>query len=412
MIRNNSNPTEFINWNDVPVATENETVAAKAPYTFFAETTLSEKIWRIFNAAMFGIVGIKLLTLIPGVGPAALNLGAMAFAAIGGASLLQIPAVLTIAAVAPKVIVALAIILVIRKVLAVAIYHIIYPAVSVSYANKFDTERWGMFALLNREGYECRRIALNKSGIDYDSFAVSHPNNGNDQWAIVAGGNGWIGEESLYDCAIKMYKLGFNVLYVNGPGVARSTGFPTSYSIGAGQEAGLQFLEKAFQPKTMLLYGTSLGGGAQSEAIVSHAEFKKAINYIAWSDRTFDTLSNTVRHLITILAKPVFFLLGIELDNLAGAKKLQELGIAHIITQNSQNGNGNEAIDEEGSDDVIPNRASLYVGLRKTGSQDPVRVRFHVHPAIRHNEDFPWGFDAAVNQDVEHFVQNPLPRKD
>jgi len=46
---------------------------------------------------------------------------------------------------------------------------------------------------------------------------------------------------------------------------------------------------------------------------------------MAWSDRTFDTLSNTASKMITRLAKPLFFLLGIELNGVAGAKKLKRI---------------------------------------------------------------------------------------
>ena len=74
--------------------------------------------------------------------------------------------------------------------------------------------------------------------------------------------------------------------------IGRSSGFPTSYSIGAGQEAGLQFLENGIGAKKIIHYGMSLGGGAQAEAILSH-EFKtEEIDYIVWTDRSFDKLSN------------------------------------------------------------------------------------------------------------------------
>lgn len=52
----------------------------------------------------------------------------MSLAAIGGASLLQIPTVAAIMALAPKIILAIAIIQVVRKVLSVVINLIIYPA--------------------------------------------------------------------------------------------------------------------------------------------------------------------------------------------------------------------------------------------------------------------------------------------
>lgn len=402
---------ELISWNQVPVSKKEEVLAKKASVSFSAETSLSEKIQRIFNGAMFFIVGAKILTLIPGIATAGAKLGAMAFAAIGATSVLQIPLVITIAAVATKIIVAIAFILVIRKILAIAVWHIVYPVVMDSYYNKeiTDQDRWKEFEILSQKNSECRRITLNKSGISYDAFAVEHASTkGNGKWAIIAGGNGWIGDRCLSYCAKDFIPYGFNILYVNGPGVGRSTGFPTSYSIGAGQEAGLQFLEKAVQAKTILMYGTSLGGGAQSEAIQSHKEFKKGINYIVWSHATFDKLSNVASSLVTGFAKYIFFLLGVELNGIKGAKRLQELGIRHIVTQNNLDATFVKEFEEKGTDGVIWNKDSLYIGLRKAGFEDQNRIKFYLDPKMKHNGDLPLSMKAKLVTDIADFVAHPL----
>lgn len=438
----NTKTGELIDWTNIPISTESEVKAPKANLRFYAETTLSEKIGRVFNGAMFTIAALKCLSLIPGV--------ATGFAAISSASLLQIPVVMTTAAIGTQIIVALALIVVIRKILAVAICHAIYPVVVDSYIGKenIDANRWNNFNYLNQENYESRRIALNKSGINYDAFAIELPRGEkNRKWAILAGGNGEMGEKFLYGRALQFLRQGFNVLYVNGPGVGRGTGFPTRYSIGAGQEAGLQLLEKVVNAETILLYGMSLGGGAQGEAIQCHPTFKEKTNYIVWTDRSFDTLanaasaivskftsdwlferlggaqhnsqtneryykiSNAIGSIIAFPIKPIFFLLGIDLNGIGGAKKLQERGIAHIVTQNNQGQLNDAKLNIRGTDGIIPNDASCYVGMREVGIQDHERVKYHIAFGMDHNNDLPYKVTLDVNESIQNFIANPLLRK-
>lgn len=406
-------PNGVQEWSNVPVTTDKEVSADQAVLKFSATTSIAEKVQRVFNGMMFFIAGASLLNLIPAVNAAILSLSGMGFAAISGVSLFQIPAAAAIMALAPKIIVTLAVIQVIRKVLAVAINHFIYPAVLMSYDKRaLDKERLNAFQDLRGDQFECRRVALNKSGINYDAFAFEHEDTKeNGQWVIVAGGNRWIGESAAPSVARKFKELGFNVLYVNGPGVGRSSGYPTSYSIGSGQEAGLQFLEKVADAKKILLYGTSLGGGAQSEAIKNHTFNTKDIDYLVWSDRSFDKLSNAASSMVTALAKPIFFLLGIELDGVAGAKKLKKLGITHIVTQNSQMRVGNGPlpltpnINSPGvTDGVIPNKASLYVGLMQAGIHDPTRLKCYGGPRVLHNGNLHQDINDLVENDIQAFL--------
>lgn len=428
MVNNSTNLGRFQTWNDVPVSTRKEILASKAAVKFTAETSLLEKIKRIFNGLMFSIVGAKLLFAIPGVA----KLSGMAFGLIGSASFLQIPAVLAIMAIASKIIIPLAIIVVVRKVIAVVITHFVYPAVLVTLFSKreIDQVRGKAHEGLTRSQFEYRRVALNKSGIDYDAFVIEHKETkGNGKWVIAAGGNGWIGEHSVYklegiSLAERFKEYGFNLLYVNGPGVGRSSGFPTSYSIGAGPEAGLQFLERAVKAKKIFLYGTSLGAGALAGAIENH-EFRKDISYMAWSDRAFDTLSNAASAIATImlkplfsrfgiklnpmagenLIKPLFFLLGIELNTLAGAKKLEREGITHIVTQNCE-GPDTDGILPLGknSDGLILNQASLYNGLIKAGMRKSERLKCYGNSKINHNGELPETVQNLVKVDVLAFA--------
>lgn len=420
----------FKKWDSVPVSSEEEVRAPHASLTFHAETSLSEKVGRVFNDTMFLLVGAKLLSKIPGIGAGVSHLARMGFSTVTSMPVFHTPQMAAIMANAPKIIMALAVLTVIRKILSVAINLIVYPVVAESYiSNKgwfgstkgwYDGARWKTFKHYLKNDYACHRVALNKSGIDYDAFAFEHKSTkGNGKWVILAGGNGMIGETSLYHIdsdpdynidRVGDYKdQGFNVLYVNGPGVGRSTGAPTSYSIAAGQEAGLQFLEKVVGAKKILMYGLSLGGGAQAEAVLSHNFNMGNVDYLVWSDRTFDYLSNAASAMVTHLAKPIFAFLGIELKGVLAEKKLEKLGIKHIITQHSHSINqsgilpltgeiGN--LDKSKTDGVIPDAATLYVGIRRAGFKDDNRIKCFGGPKIHHNGALPGKIKALVDAEI------------
>ncbi len=129
MIYSSVKPEGFQNWSEVPVSAEKEVLAEEAELKFSAKASLTEKkMQRVFNGTMFFIAGANLVNLVLPVGALITKLGGMGLAAIGGASLLQIPTVAAIMALAPKIILAIAIIQVVRKVLSVVINLIIYPA--------------------------------------------------------------------------------------------------------------------------------------------------------------------------------------------------------------------------------------------------------------------------------------------
>ena len=172
-------------------------------------------------------------------------------------------------------------------------------------------------------------------------------------------------------------------------------------------------LEKAIGAEKILMYGLSLGGGAQAEAIKSHHFKKDNHSYLAWSDRTFDTLSHAASQMVTKWVKPLFFILGIELDGVGGAQKLQELDIKHIVVQNSEAVDQDGAlpltgeIHEEGTDGVIPNPPSLYVGLRKAGMKDSDHLKCYGGPSIDHNALLPKQITDLIEADIQAFVAAP-----
>lgn len=391
------------NWAQLPEASADEMSLPKASNVFYAKTTLAEKVTRVFNATIFAIGSFAALSYMPIIGSSVTSLAAKGIVIVAGAAPLSPALVL-----GAKVIMAAALILTIRKVAAIAIGRLVYPATTMG---TFDYERRNLANV--GDGFESKRITLNKSGIDYDAFTLSKPKNGNN-WVLIAGGNCWVGEQALDETTRQYFDdLNYNILYVNGPGVGRSTGHPTSYAIGAGQEAALQFLEDAAGAEKILMYGPSLGGGAQGEAILSHKFKLDKVKYTVWSDRTFDALSNTVGDIVTNaigrlgkIVKPIFYITGLDLRSLEGAKKLQTLGIKHIVTQNNKDSFSLNVLplegdlDETGTDGVIPNSSSLYVGLRRNGLNDADRLKCMGSSEMDHN-----GFDAIDDENLKKLVR-------
>lgn len=374
--------------------------------TFIAKTSLTEKAGRIFNNAMFLIVGIQLALyvakFIPGVKDITTRIENYLSDIPIISALRKLPAMLRMI---PALLVA-------RKIAAVWINYQVYPAAR-TFSEDFGSERAEAIKYFQKIGYAIQSVTLSKSGVDYSAFVFGPKetiNNG--KWIQVAGGNGWVGEH-VFSYLVNMFEKR-NILYINGPSVARSLGVPTSYSIGAAQEAGLQLLEDAMKAKQIFLYGTSLGGGAQATAICAH-EFKENVKYMAWSDRSFDTLTNAASAMVTSLVKFVFPLLGIELDGVAGARKLNELGITQIVTNNSRAIGFNGILPRDGeiflqgTDGVIPNAVSLYVGLRKTLDLKLELIKFYGDKFIGHNGDLPAYINRSIQEMISNFFENQGP---
>jgi hypothetical protein len=348
-------------------------------------------------------------------------------------------------------------ILVIRKAIAVAIQYIVYPATldyiareGQGFSNNISGEEFSNdlkgnnfsqndsqltkirkkepledeVTSLKKGGYVAQRITISKSGKKYNAWIVGKPETlKNGHWIQAAGGNGYIGEDVLCNLCdrFKIVELKCNLLYVDGPGVGRLLEYPTTYGMGAAQEAGLQFLENAIKAKRIFMYGTSLGGGSQAEGILAH-EFNKKVKYMVQSDRTFDTLSHAASEIVkeqmglprlAHIVEPLFWMLGISLNGVAGAKKLQKLNIPHIVTQNNNNDTGTikgvlpyeGKIDESGTDQVIANAASLYVGVRKANINDNERVKFFGHSGVRHNGSLPYDVSRLVQKELTDFFK-------
>lgn len=236
---------------------------------------------------------------------------------------------------------------------------------------------------------------------------------------MIALGNGMAMEECLEDDAIENHeRYQCNTLLINGPSVVQSRGWPTRYQFGAPYEAGLQFLEKEVKATHIIMKGLSLGGGMISEAILQH-EFNPSIQYLCISDRTFcrlSTIANTMgpailkrlfgieettgKMIVDYLLKPALAFSNTELDCIAAAKKISELGIQHIIIQHcSQIKHRNKKWKT--TDGIIPDMISLSHHLKQT---DFTKKIYLESETVLHNCSLPSKLSRQLKQHVNGFL--------
>lgn len=360
--------------------------------TFYAKSSLSEKLGRVFNIAMFSIVIFQTLKCLPKI-----------------KDRVKIPNHSVIATLIKYKIHWIPSLLVARKICATLVGFIVYPATLMTVGKDLNPVRNQLICHFERIGYKIQSVTLNKAGINFDAFLIGSKDTlSNRKWVQIAGGNGFVGESVVIEMATRFERM--NILYVNGPRVGRSTGFPTTYAMGAAQDAGLQLLE-GMKASKILLYGTSLGGGAQARAFKYH-KFVKDVQYMVWSDRSFDNLTNAASSMVMSILKVIFPILGIDLDGVAGARRLNHLGIRQIVTNNYQGGNviddvlpTTDSVNMSGTDGVIPNEASLYTGIRKILHSFPNLnlITFFGNEKVYHNGDLAKNLNAAVFERITGF---------
>lgn len=295
--------------------------------------------------------------------------------------------------------------LVARKLSSIGIGYLAFPAARTSFSKSerhcLKNEENNNVKLLG-DDYYTQKISLYKMQTKFDALLVGHTSTiHNGKWTIHALGNGGKMEAFIHNFAQKNFKNKSNTLLINGPSVCESGGWPTSYQMGAGFEAGLQFLEKEVKASHIIMHGISFGGGMMSEAISSH-DFtkgmkKRKIQYLSISDRTFSHLSTLAGSLYGRIVEPIFFASGMELDCVSAAKKLSDLGIRHIILQHTSQ-------DASGTDRTIPDGASLAHELHKDKAM-PNRV-FLESEEMGHDLDFPEEIKKKLDGEIQQFLGN------
>lgn len=247
-----------------------------------------------------------------------------------------------------------------RKIITVIIGLVAYPVTSTSIPGvSGNIQKKGDVDLntLREQGFIVSKKFFYKSGTRYEAVLIGHKDTiENGKWTISALGNCMIIQDFFIEHANKSKALNSNLLLINGPAVVGSGGWPTGYQMGAGYEAGLQFLEKKIPNLTHVqMTGYSLGGGMIAEAILNHdfsSVKERGIKYMLVSDRTFGKLSSIAEYCFSFLVRPLFFFTGLELDSVKAAEKMTRLNFRHVIVQHTSE-------DSQGHDGAIPDSVSL-----------------------------------------------------
>lgn len=227
----------------------------------------------------------------------------------------------------------------------------LYPAQTSSfkllYSSRMSQKFIETIKKIKPYGFVIRHVALEKNGVRYSGLLFGHPDsihNGN--WVIQAGGNC----ETMHGHALEIAneysntinpQKSINILYVDGPSVGLSEGLATPETIGDAQEVGICFLEEAIKAKKIIIGGLSLGGAAMARAIANH-RFKPDVKYLVVSQMTFSSVSMAASEIeifgqmfkiFKVCIRALVKWSGCEIDVVAGARRLDQLGIKHIIVQ-------------------------------------------------------------------------------
>lgn len=142
-----------------------------------------------------------------------------------------------------------------------------------------------------------------------------------------------------------------------------------------------------------------------SEAILQHDFSKgqsKEIKYLVISDRTLSRLSDIASKLISFVVKPIFYLVGMELDSVKAAKKLSQLDIKQIIVQHDLFDIKN--FHQRPDDGVIPSGASLADRLQsEKGLTNKV---FLGSGQVSHNGPLPRDIERKLDSETNRFFDN------
>ncbi len=356
----------------------NQTLPWQSLQTFTASTTLSEKMWRVVNTLLFAAAPLAIYGFV-------------------SRNIHRAPATLFYASY-------LVLALTIRKIFSTIIGYAVYPVILFGFTKHQLAQ--GEIEAIGRivsKGWLAQKITLHKSGISYDATIIGHKDTiTNGKWCIHALGNFLAMEQVIENISYENHQNRANTLLINGPGVGRSQGHPTRYSMSAGFEAGLQFLEKEVKATHIVFKGFSLGGGMMSEAVIAH-EFDPNIKYLGISDRTFSHLSDAAAAIVGSFVNPLlgsfvnllFYLSGTELDTVSGAEKLKRLKIRHIIIQHAND-------DSSKTDGVIPDCVSLTSKLESCTT-----TYFLLSPNIPHDNVLPSDIVDELNQKIKAFLEEP-----
>ncbi len=285
-----------------------------------------------------------------------------------------------------------------RKGLEVLFGYMSYPAAQHSMSHSFrmrlNVIRSKHVKQLRAQGFDVSPLTLQKSGISYAAFVITHPEARSRDWAIEALGAAMFMEGPMERIANRNRCLKVNTLMINGPSVGESSGAPTRYQFGAGFEAGMQYLEKEKKARHIILHGFSLGGGMMAEGILQHHFIRSDVEYLVIFDRTFSRVSEIVKERYGPWADALFRASGQQLDGVKAVEKLSRLKIRHIVINHF-----NYYPEGDDTDGAIPDIASLAAAVEESET-----VSLLVSSQVFHTAALPENVKNQLNRQIAEFL--------
>lgn len=246
---------------------------------------------------------------------------------------------------------------------------------------RFDTSKFKM-----------KRVSIVVRGLTIDALIVGTPETlKKDRWTLFAFGNGELFELLLsFDRSLLplIDNLKTNAVLFNYPGVGDSQGFPNRKLMAKVERALLQFLEDSENgvgAKEIIMWGHSIGGAAQAEAIEGYP-FKQGIKHLFVKSRSFTTLRETVLYLTG--SNALGFLVSFTGWNVSSVKSSTQLQKPELLLQTVKGITSYTDLShnklEISSDGVVDAKASLGAYLISNCQQN--RNKYFLGMPERHND--------------------------
>lgn len=192
-------------------------------------------------------------------------------------------------------------------------------------ANEWRTDFVQSLSFKDDNSWKVKRLTIEVNGTLIDAMIVGKPSTlGNKRWVLQS-----VGNADLYEAHLPpermLTELNGNALVFNYPGKGASEGFRERSTLVNTYKAMLNFLEdqkEGIGAKELVLYGHSLGGVVQGEALASH-ELKKEVRYVAVKDRTPADLSLAAKGMFGCCAGVAVKILGWNISAVESSKNLK-----------------------------------------------------------------------------------------
>jgi hypothetical protein len=222
------------------------------------------------------------------------------------------------------------------------------------------------------EDWKIKREPFNIDGNYIDTILIGSPatlfNRVQKRWMIFSLGCADFYEDLLLEPNFRylLRSLQTNCLIVNYPNTAQSKGPRNKELAIRAYQVALHVLENIIQANQIILWGFSLGGGTQAEALKNHV-FNANIRYVKIDMQTFSSLSTEATSLCHLGIGKAIVNSGWEMSPLSTARILT---IPQIVLNRANN------LGQAISDGVIPATASLIFALQ----QQPLPPNLEIMP--------------------------------